>query len=236
MRDYRYWRGCSKPAGSSRCSNWWSTRPTAYTRTVSLPYVRDRRTQQHRSSAVWWVWANGHGGPGRLVSKLYKGNVKKLLTLTTIAIAMAALALMSACQTVATNDAELAASKKEFLLAQSGFKVITVTTQKQQQAINGLAQYRVSAVKYNGKLYYVFPTATKDRIYVGKQAQFNAYKKAVAAQQTAAASQQASWNAQQQQQMLHGGSPYMAGETAGPNHIEVEEFQGAGFAPLDFGD
>jgi hypothetical protein len=69
---------------------------------------------------------------------------------------MAALALMSACQTVGTNDAELAASRKEFLLAQSGFKVITVTTPK-QQAVNGLAQYRVSAVKYNGKLYYVFP-------------------------------------------------------------------------------
>ncbi len=45
--------------------------------------------------------------------------------------------------------------------------------------------------------------------------------------------QQASWNAQQQQQMLHGGSPYMEGETAGPNHIEVEEFQGSGFAPFD---
>jgi ABC-type amino acid transport substrate-binding protein len=53
---------------------------------------------------------------------------------------------MSACQTVATNDAELAASRKEFLLAQSGFKVVTVTTPKQQQAINALAQYRVSAV------------------------------------------------------------------------------------------
>jgi hypothetical protein len=46
---------------------------------------------------------------------------------------MAALLLMVACQTVATNDAELVASKKEFLLAQSGFKVITVTTPKQQQ-------------------------------------------------------------------------------------------------------
>ena len=95
---------------------------------------------------------------------------------------MAALTLMAACQTVATNDAELVASKKEFLLAQSGFRVITVTTAKQQQAINGLAQYRVSAVKYNGKLYYVFPTAKKDKIYVGKQAQFIAYKQALAAQ------------------------------------------------------
>jgi long-subunit acyl-CoA synthetase (AMP-forming) len=150
--------------------------------------------------------------------------VKKLLTLTTVAVAMAALALMSACQTVATNDAELAASKKEFLLAQSGFKVITVTTAKQQQAINGLAQYRVSAVKYNGKLYYVFPTATKDKIYVGKQKQFNAYKSAFAAQQMG---QPASQPAQSGQQLMNP-APTMTYETAGPQHIEVEQFDGFG--------
>src|ERR1051325_7887262 len=109
--------------------------------------------------------------------------MKNLVRLTNIVGAITMVALTAACQTVATNDAELVASKKEFLLAQSGFKVITVTTPKQQQAINGLAQYRVSAVKYNGKLYYVFPTATKDKIYVGKQKQYNAYKKALAAQQ-----------------------------------------------------
>jgi hypothetical protein len=150
--------------------------------------------------------------------------VKKLLTLTTIAIAMAALALMSACQTVATNDAELVASKKEFLLAQSGFKVITVTTFKQQQAINGLAQYRVSAVKYNGKLYYVFPTATKDKIYVGKQKQFDVYKQALAVQY---ASHPASQQAQQGQGLMNP-APTMAFETAGPQHIEVDQFDGFG--------
>src|SRR5712675_3679172 len=108
--------------------------------------------------------------------------MKKLLTLASIASTMSVLALITACQTVATNQAELAASKKEFLLAQSGFKVITVTTPKQQQAINGLAQYRVSAVKYNGKLYYVFPTATKYKIYVGKQKQYDVYKRALVSQ------------------------------------------------------
>src|SRR6058998_2463022 len=98
--------------------------------------------------------------------------------LTSIVSTVAVVALITACQTVATNTAELAASKKEYLLTQSGFKVITVTTPKQQQAISGLTQYRVSAVKYNGKLYYVFPTTTKDKIYVGKQKQYNAYKTA----------------------------------------------------------
>ena len=106
----------------------------------------------------------------------------RVTTLTNVATAMAALLLMVACQTVATNDAELAASKKEFLLAQSGFKVITVTTPQQQQAVSGLNQGRVSAVTYNGKLYYVYPTAKKDRIYVGRQKQFTAYKQGLAAQ------------------------------------------------------
>lgn len=136
---------------------------------------------------------------------------------------------MAACQTVATNDAELTASNKEFLLVQSGFKVISVTTAKQQQAINGLAQYRVSAVKYQGKLYYVFPSAKKDKIYVGKQKQFNAYKKALAAQQgTQAPSQQASSGQAQQGQQLINPAPTMTYETAGPQHIEVEQFDGFG--------
>jgi len=151
-------------------------------------------------------------------------HMKPLSTLPNIVSSMTALALMAACQTVATNDAELAASKKEFLLAQSGFKVITVTTPKQQQAINGLAQYRVSAVKYNGKLYYVFPTATKDKIYVGKQKQYNAYRQALAAQQ---ASQPASQQAQPGQQLIKP-QPTMTYETAGPQHIEIDQFDGFG--------
>jgi hypothetical protein len=154
--------------------------------------------------------------------------MKQLSTLRNVVGAMATLALMAACQTVATNDAELAASKKEFLLAQSGFKVITVTTPKQQQAINGLAQYRVSAVKYNGKLYYVFPTAKKDKIYVGRQKQFNAYKQALAAQQgSQPASQQ---GGQPGQQLIAGQSLETTLETAGPEHIEVQQF--GGFGPM----
>ena len=142
--------------------------------------------------------------------------MKKRSTPARIASIGAILALMAACQTVATNDAELIASKKEFMLAQSGFKVITVTTPRQQQAINGLTQYRVSAVKYNGKLYYVFPTAKKDKIYVGKQKQFNAYKNALAGQQ-----------AQPGQQTMNP-SPTFTYEGAGPEHIDVEQFDGFG--------
>ena len=107
--------------------------------------------------------------------------MKKLLTLISIASIGTVLVLISASEATAASGSEI--SRKEALLGQSGFKVVTVTTPKQKEAINGLAPARCSAVTFNKKLFYVFPTATKDKIYVGKQAQFNRYKKAVAAQQ-----------------------------------------------------
>jgi ABC-type amino acid transport substrate-binding protein len=151
--------------------------------------------------------------------------MKKLLTLTGIASIGSILALLAACQTTGTSQSVVA--QKEALLAQSGFKVITVTTPKQQQAIAGLAQGRCSAVHYNGNLFYVFPTGTKDKIYVGKQAQYNRYKQALAAQK---ASQPASQQAQPGQQLIAGQSLEPTLETAGPHNVEVQQF--GGFGPM----
>jgi hypothetical protein len=81
----------------------------------------------------------------------------------------------------------------------------------------------VSAVKYNGKLYYVFPTAKKDKIYVGKQKQFNTYKRALVAQQGTQPGQPG-----QPGQQLMNPAPTMAFETAGPQHIEIDQFDGFG--------
>jgi uncharacterized lipoprotein YajG len=78
--------------------------------------------------------------------------MKKLLTLTGIAAIGAVLALLAACQTTGTGQAVV---QKESLLSQSGFKVKTVTTPKQQQRVSQLSPNVVSAVKYQGKLYYV---------------------------------------------------------------------------------
>ena len=154
--------------------------------------------------------------------------MKKLSTLTGIASIGAVLALLAACQTTGTGDV---VAQKESLLSQSGFKVITVTAPKQQQAVSGLAQGRCSAVHYNGKLYYVFPTATKDKLYVGRQKQFNAYKQALAAQHAShPASQQAPAGAQPGQQLIAGQSLMPTLETAGPNNIEVQQF--GGFGPM----
>ena len=130
--------------------------------------------------------------------------MKKLLTLTSMASIGAVLALLSACQTTGTGDV---IAQKEALLAQSGFRTITVTTPAQQQAVSQLTVGRVTAVKYKGKLFYVFPTGTKDKIYYGHQTQFNAYKHALA---TAYASHPASQTAAQQ------GQAQMAGQSLIP--------------------
>jgi hypothetical protein len=140
--------------------------------------------------------------------------MKKLLTFTWILGVISMASILASCQATSTaNSSAIATSQKEMLLTQAGFKPRTVTTPKQQQAVSQLAQGRVSAVKYNGKLYYVFPTAKKDQIFVGRQKQYNAYKQALEAQQG-------------QQQMA--GTPVFTTETAGPNHIEVQQFDGFG--------
>jgi hypothetical protein len=139
--------------------------------------------------------------------------MKKLLTLTNIAAAITVLALMTACQTTGTSQA---ASQNETLLTQSGFKTIAVTTPKQQQAVSKLPQGTVSAVKHQGKTYYVYPSAAQDKIYVGKQTHVNAAKKAVAAQQA------------QPAQNSTNPPPTMTFQGHGPHQVVAEEFDGFG--------
>ena len=151
--------------------------------------------------------------------------MKKLSTLIGIASIGAVLALLAACQTTGTTNV---IAQKEALLTQSGFRTITVTTPTQQQAVANLTPGRVTAVKYKGKTFYVFPTGTKDKIYYGHQTQFNAYKHALAA---AYASHPAAQTAAQQGQAQMAGQSLMPTlETAGPNHIEVQQF--GGFGPM----
>ena len=153
--------------------------------------------------------------------------MKKLLILTNIAAVIVVIALITACGTTGTGQSVVA--QKEALLAQSGFKTITVTTPQQQQAVSGLTQGRVSAVKYNGKLYYVFPTGTKDKVYVGKQKQFNTYKQALGAQQASKPASHPSM-AQMGEAQMAGQSLEPTLETAGPHNVEVQQF--GGFGPM----
>ena len=119
--------------------------------------------------------------------------------------------LITACQTTGTTQSAL--PQQEPLLAKSGFKTIAVTTPKQQQAVSKLPKGTVSAVKYQGKQYYVYPTATNDKIYVGKQKHLNTYNQAVAAQQAQSGTNPA---------------PTMTFQGHGPHQVVAEEFDGFG--------
>ena len=145
--------------------------------------------------------------------------MKKLLTLTNVVGAAALVWGLAACAT--TNTAAINTSQKEMMLAQAGFISKTVTTPKQKQQVEKLTVGAVSAVKYKGKLLYVYPTSTKDQIYVGKQAHYDAYKKALAAQA-------AKTSAAQNTRTSSDNGAYLTGETAGPNRIIVQEFDGFG--------
>lgn len=125
-----------------------------------------------------------------------------------------ALALITGCETTGTSQA--GSAQQEALLTQSGFKTINVTTPQQQQAVSKLAMGRVSPVRYRGKLYYVYPTGTRDRILVGRQRQLNAYNRAVAAQQA-----QPGYNNMNP-------APTMTYQGHGQNQVVAEEFDGFG--------
>jgi hypothetical protein len=105
--------------------------------------------------------------------------MKKTLLFTNIFVVILSLGLTWGCQSTAVGPS--AESQKENLLARAGFKAKTVTTPKQQQRVSALPPGQVSTVGYKGQLYYVYPTATKDRILVGNQTQYNVYKQSVVA-------------------------------------------------------
>jgi hypothetical protein len=150
--------------------------------------------------------------------------MKKLLTLTNVIGAVAMVWGLGACAT--TNSTAINTSQKEMMLAQAGFISKTVTTPKQKQQVEKLTVGAVSAVKYKGKLLYVYPTTTKDQIFVGKQVHYDAYKKALAAQAAKASAAQTS--APPNSRTSSDNGAYLTGETAGPHRIIVQEFDGFG--------
>jgi hypothetical protein len=135
--------------------------------------------------------------------------MKKTVLFTKIFVVTLSLGLMWGCQSSAVGPST--ASQKENLLVRSGFRAKTVTTPKQQQRVSALPAGKVSTVTYGGKLYYVYPTATKDRILVGNQVQYDGYKQALVAYGLTT-------------------SPDFVEETHGPHRILIQQFDG--FGPL----
>lgn len=135
--------------------------------------------------------------------------MKKTLLFTNIFVVILSLGLMWGCQSTAVGTST--ASQKENLLLRAGFKAKTVTTPKQQQRVSALPAGQVSTVGYGGKLYYVYPTASRDRILVGNRTQYNVYKQSLVAYGLTT-------------------SPSFAEVTHGPHRVLIQQFDG--FGPL----
>jgi hypothetical protein len=151
--------------------------------------------------------------------------MKQLTILMKLGVVALAVAFIAACSTTGGTTAT-ASPQKEQLLTQAGFVVKTATTDKQKQQLAALPGNQVSAVKYNGKLFYAYPAGAGNQVYVGRQKQFNTYKQLVKAH-LAQATQASSVPTTQ---------PTIVEESAGPNHIVVNQFDGFGPLGTDTGD
>lgn len=80
---------------------------------------------------------------------------------------------------LATGCATSPVKRAENMLTQSGFKAVPITTAAQQQEVANLPADRISPVKRNGQVYFVFPDPSHKMIYVGNKTQLHAYKEAV---------------------------------------------------------
>jgi hypothetical protein len=65
---------------------------------------------------------------------------------------------------------------KENMLVAAGFKVITPKTAEQTAKMKALPSSKVTQVKKDGKLYYVFPDVAHNQVYVGGPQQYQAYQ------------------------------------------------------------
>jgi len=93
----------------------------------------------------------------------------KTKTLRIVALGMLALvALAIGCSTT---------KQTENLLSAAGFNATPATTPQQQAHLKSLPPNKVTMVVREGKTYYAFPDAKQQVIYVGQQAQYDAYQK-----------------------------------------------------------
>ena len=109
-------------------------------------------------------------------------------------------------------DPALATPNAESLLLSAGFKAKVATTVKQRQELKTLPEGRVSPVTENGKKFYVYPAASRNQLYVGKEPEYQAYRKLAAKARGSA-------------------EPIVTTFPDRGNPIKVREFYG--FGPLD---
>jgi len=64
---------------------------------------------------------------------------------------------------------------QESRLTAAGFRIVTATTPQQAQQLKALPPGKFSAIKRNGKSWYVYPEAANHRIYLGTKNDYQQY-------------------------------------------------------------
>jgi hypothetical protein len=92
--------------------------------------------------------------------------LKSIISLTATGLALALLVV--ACAST---------KQTENMLSAAGFKMMPATTPEQKAHLTTLPAHKVTMVTREGKTYFVFPDAKQQVLYVGQQAQYDAYQK-----------------------------------------------------------
>ncbi len=98
--------------------------------------------------------------------------------LSSLLVTLVGLTLIAGLAGCATPEQKAATRQKENMLQAAGFKAIAATTPDQQQMLKTLPAGRVSAIRRNGQVYFVYPVHAKNRLYVGTNSQYLAYQQA----------------------------------------------------------
>jgi hypothetical protein len=97
--------------------------------------------------------------------------MKAFLNSVKLSAILGLLALAAGCATT---------KHTETFLTAAGFKVVAVTTPKQEQKLKSLPPDKITTVQRNGKNYYVFPDAAHHQIYLGTPYEYQNYLQIVA--------------------------------------------------------
>lgn len=62
-------------------------------------------------------------------------------------------------------------------LTAAGFKAVEATTPAQEAHLKTLPQGKISKVPRNGKTYFVYPDPSTNTLYVGRQAEYDAFQR-----------------------------------------------------------
>jgi hypothetical protein len=64
-------------------------------------------------------------------------------------------------------------------LLAAGFKVVTATTQVQQEHLQSLPNGQITAWQRTGRIFFVYPDAPRNQLYVGTQKEYEAFRRLV---------------------------------------------------------